>query len=145
MDIAIRRLLPGDEAIATTAAARFKSVTPDAEWMARFLANSANHLIVASSGAEPVGLLLAYRIDRLDRPATQLFIYEVAVVPAWRRRGVGSRMIAFVRDLVRGQGWVEAFVITSRENVAARNLYQKTGGQIEEASGMVFVYPGADS
>ena len=72
----IRRLTTSDVPLAVAAAARFKSSTISTELAGRFLANPANYLIVAQRQDDLVGFLVAYRLQRLDRAAEQLFIYE---------------------------------------------------------------------
>jgi hypothetical protein len=85
----VRRLGPGDEARAAEAASTFKSAQIPPARAGRFLANSANYLIVAERGGAVAGFVLAYRLDRLDRDAGQLFVYEVGVAPDHRRAASG--------------------------------------------------------
>jgi ribosomal protein S18 acetylase RimI-like enzyme len=136
----IRRLRPGDEARAREVATVFKD--SQASTAASFLANPGNYLIVAETHGELVGFVLAYRLDRLDRDAAQLFIYEVGVAPARRRAGIGTRLMAFVRQLVADESLMEAFVLTDRDNTAAVDLYRGTGAEVEGPGSVLFVYHG---
>jgi len=142
MNVMIRRLKAGDELRACQVAAAFKSAQLSAERVAQFLANPTNYLIVAESAENLAGFVLAYRLERLDRTAAQLFVYEVGVAPQYQRRRVGSRLMEHVRHLVSEESLMEAFVITDHSNDAAVRLYRSTGGQVEEAAGVLFVYPG---
>ena len=143
MNITVRRLEPGDESLARTVARGFKHAHISASYAGTFLANSSNHLIVGEAAGELAGFLLAYRLDRIDRPTGQLFVYEVAVNPSHRHRGVGTALMQFARSLVEHERLMEAFTITSRDNEATIALYSGTGAELEDDRGMLFVYPGA--
>ena len=142
MDISVRRLGEGDEAVACEVARTFKNAVIGTDLAASILANPANYLVVAEANREIAGFLLAYHLDRIDRPAGQLFIYEVAVGPDHQRRGVGKALMGFATAVVESEGLMEAFVFTNRDNAAARALYQRTGARAEDDHGVLFVYPG---
>jgi aminoglycoside 3-N-acetyltransferase I len=143
LDVAVRRLAAGDEARARDVALTFKSADVSTEHAARFLADPARCLVVAEVAGDLAGFLLAYRLERLDRAAAQLFVYEIDVAPAYRRQGIGTQLMEYVRRLVDQEALMEAFVFTSRGNGPAVSLYTGTGGKIEEDAGMLFVYPGS--
>lgn len=142
MNVLIRRLKEGDEVCACQVAAAFKTAQLAPARAALFLANPANYLIVAESAGRLAGFVLAYRLDRLDRTAAQLFVYEVGVAPQYRRRRVGTRLLQHIRQLVDQESLMEAFVMTDHNNDAAVRLYRSTGGEVEEAASVLFVYPG---
>ena len=50
-----------------------------------------------------------------------------AVDPAWRRRGVGERLLIAVLDLAMERGAREATLEVRLSNLAARRLYEKYG------------------
>ena len=142
MNLSIRRLQPGDEKAASQVAAVFKAAVLCATSAARFLANPANYLIAAHDRSQLAGFVLAYRLDRLDHSAGQLFVYEIGVLPEFQRQEVGTRLMEFVRQLVADNGLTEAFVFTEHANTAARRLYERTGGRVESDTSILFVYPG---
>lgn len=142
MEVRTRRLGPGDEPRAAEASSLFKSAELSLPRAARFLANPGNYLVVAEVGDELAGFLVAYRLQRLDRDADQLFVYEIEVAPAFRRRRVGTKLMEWVRRAVDDERLMEAFVLTDRGNAAAIGLYGSTGAQVEGDSGVLFVYPG---
>jgi ribosomal protein S18 acetylase RimI-like enzyme len=51
------------------------------------------------------------------------FVYEIGVDEAYRRRGIGRRLM---RELL--EGYDESFVLTDADNVAANALYANVGG-----------------
>lgn len=142
MNVVVRRLGPGDEARAAETAALFQSAQISPARAGRFLSNPSNHLIVAERDGTLAGFVLAYRLDRLDRDAGQLFLYDVGVAPAYRRSGIGTRLMRFVRQLVVEESLMEAFVLTDHDNDAAVRLYRGTGGEVEGPGSVLFVYPG---
>ena len=141
-DIIVRRLQPGDEATVCRVVEVFHEATSDTSRAATFLANPANYLLIAETDNTLVGFLMAYRLDRIDRSATQLFVYEIDVEPEYQRRGAGSTLMRYVADIVDREGMMEAFVITNRSNVPAMALFQRTGGIAEDDDAVVFAYPG---
>ena len=86
----IKRLGPEDTAVAERAVRAFKATSRKPASLMSFLSNPANYLLVAEARGEPVGFLMAYHLDRADREAGQMFVYEIGVAAAWRRRGFGE-------------------------------------------------------
>ena len=137
----IKRLGPDDSARAESAVRAFKATSRSPDSLQVFLRSPANYLLVADAGGETVGFLIAYRLERSDREAAQMFVYEVGVVGAWRRRGLASALLGEIVALARAEGMFEVFVLTSQDNEAACRLYARTGGKVEDDSAVLFVYP----
>lgn len=79
-------------------------------------------LLVARSGTgEPVGTAVA----TLDRDLIGL--YDVAVAPAMRRRGLGRALVAVCLSVGRDQGSAIAWLQVTAENTEARALYRSMG------------------
>lgn len=90
--------------------------------IARWLARPGNVLCVALDRGQPVGLCLAYLLDRPDsRP--MLWVHEIEVLSAHRRRGAGRLLLAAIERLARETGAVKAWIVTPSANRAARSLY----------------------
>ena len=143
MRIKVRRVRPDEGSVARFVASDFKSAGVSLKHASEFLTNPANYLIVAEADGRLAGFVLAYRLDRLDRPAGQLLVYEVDVAPDLRRRGIGTALMAFVRQIVAEEVLMEAFAVTEQANEAAVALYRRTGAQQEGETSYVFVYAGA--
>ncbi len=67
-------------------------------------------------------------------------LYEIAVAPAFQRRGVARGLIDAVKTICEGRDVEELFVITNGSNVPAMELYRSTGGRREAVDDVVFVY-----
>ena len=143
MRIEVRRVRQDEGSVARSVASDFKVAGVSLEHASEFLANPANYLIIAEADGRLAGFVVAYRLDRLDRSACQLLVYEVDVAPDLRRRGIGAALMAFVRQIVAEEGLMEAFAVTEQANEAAVALYRRTGAQQEGETSFVFVYAGA--
>ena len=141
MTYRIRRLGSADADEAERAVRTFKSTSRPASALRTFLGNIANYVLVAEVGGDAVGFLLAYRLERADRESSQMFVYEIGVSEAWRRRGLASALLGEIVALARAEAMFEVFVLTSRDNLAARGLYASTGGRVEDDAAVLYVYP----
>jgi ribosomal protein S18 acetylase RimI-like enzyme len=88
---------------------------------------SAAWLVVALAGGLPVGILLANPIVSVEHGGAALWIEELYVAPAHRRRGVARALLAFVTDEARNHGMraVELEVVPTQ--TAALALYAALG------------------
>ncbi len=145
--IALRRLDPGDAELALRAARELKITDPvlrDAltlEHARTFLENADNVLLVATDGDRPIGFLLAYCLDRIDRDRPMMLFYEIEVASSHRRRGVGRALVERLIALCAERNVLKMWVHTNRSNSAAMSLYRSTGG-VPDASGdeVTFLY-----
>jgi GNAT superfamily N-acetyltransferase len=133
--VVIRRLGPGDESVLTLLAqddADFDLEggpgrrTPLAEASARsFLADP--HLLhwAAWAGKAVVGSLVCHVLPMRKEPARELLLYEIGVRSAWRRCGVGRRLMSTMTDWMRAEGIVTAWVLA--DNPGAERFYEACG------------------
>jgi aminoglycoside 3-N-acetyltransferase I len=116
----IRRLGPGDEELVRTLA----ESTPQTA----LLVDDRTIFLAAFDGDEPVGFVFGYDLPRRHGAASILFVYEVDVAPAYRRRGIAKRLLTELLRIGAARGAVEGFVLTEPENLAANALYASVGG-----------------
>lgn len=146
MNVQIRRLGRHDAGLAEEVVRGFKGSSRSLASLQAFLGNPANYLLIAEVGGEVGGFLVAYRLERADREASQMFVYELGVAVPWRGRGLATALVDGITAVARAEGMFEAFVLTSRGNEPARRLYARTGGIVEDDAAVLFVYPfGAES
>lgn len=117
----IRRLQAGDEAVVVQVATR--------EPRTALLRDPAAIFLVAFDDGAPVGLVLGYELQRRHGYNVTLCIYEIDVNAAYRRRGIGTRLLRELERIARERGIEEAFVLTDEDNAAAMRLYESVGGQ----------------
>lgn len=56
-------------------------------------------------------------------------LYEIAVDERFRERGVGRALVTAFRELAVAEGHRRMWLFTDEDNVAAKALYEATGGQ----------------
>lgn len=123
MTIDIRPLASGDEALFDRVAVGVFDYAIDRAGLADYLAQPGHHLIVAMADGEIVGQVAAVVHRHPDERATELYIDEVAVAPAFQRQGIARRMLDAMLALGKTLGCDEAWVGTEHDNIPALNLY----------------------
>lgn len=109
----------------------------DPRWSAEFLADPRHHLAVAIDDGIVVGMASGVHYVHPDKPP-QLWINEVAVAPTHQKQGIGRKMLAVLLAHGRALGCTEAWVLTGRDNIAARRMYTVAGG-VEDAEEIVMI------
>jgi len=94
-----------------------------------FLASDAFWVVLAHVGGEPAGLAHACRIPKVDERTGFLYVDEVYVAPAHRRKGVGVALLRRVKQLSEELGLAGVRLLVRPENDAARALYRRAGFQ----------------
>ncbi len=140
-----RRLGPDDAELAFEAIRTIKQPASgpgfSVQGLTSFLARPSNVLIVASENDRPIGFLLAYLLDRVDRDRPMACLYEIDVLEARRRQGAGRRMIEALKTVCSRIEATKIWAVTNRSNAAAVGLYRDTGAtSAPERDDVVFVY-----
>ncbi|NTV64017.1 MAG: GNAT family N-acetyltransferase [Oscillochloris sp.] len=135
--IVFRMLGPSDDAILDQVAEGVFDHVVDPALAAEFLADPRHHLAVALDGEVVVGMASALHYIHPDKPP-ELWVNEVGVAPEQQRRGVGLGLLRALLAHGRALGCTQAWVLTDRENAAARGLYAASGG-IEASDSVVMV------
>ncbi len=141
-----RRLEPCNADLARTLVEKFHGRVVSTEYMAKFLSNPSNFLLIAEGETEEgetelIGFLSAHRLDSLEQEAEAMFIYEIDVEARHRRQGAGAALITHIRRIADERQMFELFVLTNHFNEGAVAFYKATGGQVEEGDELMFVYP----
>ena len=123
----IRALEPGDEE-AVVAAQHLFDGPARAEATARFLEEPGSHLLVGYVDGEPAGFVSGVEVTHPDK-GTEMFLFELAVGEAHRRRGHGRALIEALELLARERGCVGMFVFVDDDNEAGRAAYRSAGGR----------------
>jgi aminoglycoside 6'-N-acetyltransferase I len=130
MELEIRLLGPDDRAVLDHVVDGVFDEPVDPRWTGEFLADARHHLVVARLDGVVVGMASAVDYVHPDK-APRLWINEVGVAPAFRRQGIGRRLLEALLTLGRRLGCTEAWLGTEVDNVAARHLYERAGGAAE--------------
>jgi predicted 3-demethylubiquinone-9 3-methyltransferase (glyoxalase superfamily)/GNAT superfamily N-acetyltransferase len=106
---------------------------------AEFLSDPRHHIAVAIDDGTVVGFVSAVHYVHPDK-RPEMWINEVQVAPTHRRRGLAARMLELVIARGRELGCTEAWVLTEKDNAAARGLYASLGGEEDDGNGVMFTF-----
>jgi GNAT superfamily N-acetyltransferase len=135
-DVLVKRLSPGDEAEAERFGEAFDA-TVELDLAARYLADERHHLVVAYVDERPAGVATSTEILRPDKPP-ELFLNELVVIPAFRRRGVAGALLAEIKRLAADRGCIAIWVLTEEDNDGGMATYRAAGGRRVEGSTVMF-------
>ncbi len=127
---------PGDEDKVKQASGLFDGPARD-EATTRFLNDAGHHLLVAYEDDRPAGFVSGVELTHPDK-GTEMFLYELAVDEAFRRRGIGRALAAALAGLARQRGCYGMFVLTDDDNQAAQATY-RSAGAVREADRVVLL------
>jgi len=100
---------------------------PDDAYLTRLLAKPHVVTLVALDGATVVGGLVAYELEKLERARSEMYIYDLAVAEAHRRRGVATGLIRALGKIAKQRGAWVMFVQADRTDPPAIRLYESLG------------------
>jgi aminoglycoside 3-N-acetyltransferase I len=133
-EIRIERLTAADVALARTLFATMARVFgTDAgalrdRYLTHLLGRNDFWALVATVDGQVVGGLTAYTLPLTRAEVSELFIYDIAVVPQWQRQGVGRQLMATLRTQAASAGISLAFVPADNEDTHALDFYRAIGG-----------------
>ncbi|MDJ0959970.1 MAG: GNAT family N-acetyltransferase [Acidimicrobiia bacterium] len=95
-------------------------------WTADFLARSGHHLLLARVGTRVVGFVSGIEIAHPDK-APEMLLYELGVLVTDRRKGIGTALVAALRDHAMELGCRGMWVPTDRQSPGAIATYRAAG------------------
>jgi aminoglycoside 3-N-acetyltransferase I len=105
----------------------YTSRQPDDAYLERLLGSETFICIGARTGDRVVGGLAAYVLPKFEQARAELYIFDLAVDQAFRRRGVATAMIELLREMAVARSIYVIFVQADHGDEAAINLYTKLG------------------
>lgn len=109
----------------------YSAVPPDDAYIAMTLARDNVIVLAALIGDTVVGGLVAYQLDKLERARSEIYIYDLAVAEAHRRRGVAAAMISHLQSIAANRGAWVIYVQADYADPPAIALYEKLGTREE--------------
>jgi aminoglycoside 3-N-acetyltransferase I len=138
---ALRRLGPNDIALLCDLNALFADVfddpvsyateQPSDAYLAALLAKEHVVVLVALTGEEVLGGLVAYELEKFEKARREFYIYDLAVRPEHRRRRVATRLIEHLRGIAAQRGGWVVYVQADYGDDPAIALYEKLGTREE--------------
>lgn len=84
-------------------------------------------VLVAFAGEDVVGGLVAYELEKLERAQSEIYLYDLAVAEAHRRRRIATALIERLCALAVERGSSSVYVQADWEDKPAQALYGKLG------------------
>jgi aminoglycoside 3-N-acetyltransferase I len=139
--IEVRRLGAGDLAAMRALNGLFGAVfgepetyggaPPDDAWLGGLLAKDHVIALTAEVDGALAGGLVAYELDKFEQARREIYIYDLAVDEARRRRGVATALIGAVQAIAAARGAWVVYVQADYQDAPAVALYDKLGAREE--------------
>jgi len=107
--------------------ATYTARQPDDAYLAALLGRDTFVAIAAFAGGAVVGGLAGYVLPKFEQERSELYVYDLAVAEAERRRGIATALIRALQRLAAERGIWVAFVQADHGDDAAIALYTKLG------------------
>jgi ribosomal protein S18 acetylase RimI-like enzyme len=104
----------------------------------RFLAEEGHHLLIAYVNDHPAAFVSGVEVTHPDK-GTEMFLYELGVEEAFRRRGLGRALVERLRGLAQERGCYGMWVLAADNNSEALATYESAGA-IPEPGQVVLVW-----
>jgi aminoglycoside 3-N-acetyltransferase I len=105
----------------------YGAAPPDDGWIDSLLAKDHVIALVALAGGAVLGGLVAYELDKFEQARREIYIYDLAVAEAHRRRGIATALIERLREIAAARrAWV-VYVQADYGDEPAIALYEKLG------------------
>ena len=95
--------------------------------------------IAATLDGGVAGGLTAHTLPLTRCEQSEVFIYDIAVVPEFQRRGIGRGLVEELRRLVTAAGLGEIFVPADSDDTHALDFYRALGGEPSPVT--IFTFP----
>lgn len=133
----IRSLSPGDamlmEAMLTMFGEAFNEVEtycgarPSTAYLKRLLCSDYFVALAAMKNGEVVGGLAAYELQKFEQERSEIYIYDLAVATAHRRKGIATALIQELKKIAAARAAYVIFVQADLGDAPAVALYTKLG------------------
>ena len=105
----------------------YGAARPDAAYLTRLLGRDDFIAIVALKDGAVVGGLAAYELHKFEQARSEIYIYDLAVAEAHRRRGIATALIGELQDIAARRGAWVIYVQADLGDDPAIALYSKLG------------------
>ncbi|MGH8529976.1 MAG: AAC(3)-I family aminoglycoside N-acetyltransferase [Nevskiales bacterium] len=102
---------------------------PSAGYLRRLLDSNSFIALAALQNSIVAGGIAAYELQKFEQERSEIYIYDLAVAVAHRRKGIATALIEELKKIAAGRGAYVIFVQadTGVEDKAAVELYTKLG------------------
>ncbi len=100
---------------------------PSDDYLIRLLAKPDFYTVVALADNKVVAGLAAYQLEKFEQQRSEIYIYDLAVDEGYRRQGIATELIVFLKELGKSVGVYEVFVQADYVDEPAVALYTSLG------------------
>jgi aminoglycoside 3-N-acetyltransferase I len=109
----------------------YTAARPDDDYVEARLADETFIALCAIEADRIVGGLAAYELKKFERARSEIYIYDLAVLAAHRRRGIATALIESVREIASARGAWTVVVQADVDDEPAVALYSALGEREE--------------
>lgn len=109
--------------------ATYNDARPSPAYMQELLSSRDFIALAALKGERVIGGLAAYELRKFERERSEIYIYDLAVEEAHRRKGVATTLIEELKAIARARGAGVIFVQADPGDDPAIALYTKLGAR----------------
>jgi ribosomal protein S18 acetylase RimI-like enzyme len=96
-----KKILPDDIEMVLNMEGDFRDNFLREECVKRFLGNPMNWLFACVSDKRIIAFAYGYELNKLNTLENMLYIHEVGVLPEFRRKGIGTRLLGELKSLCK--------------------------------------------
>jgi aminoglycoside 3-N-acetyltransferase I len=111
--------------------ATYQNHLPTDEYLINLLNKPHFIAVVALDGQEVVGGLAAYVLEKFEQDRREIYIYDLAVAEAHRRKGIATGLINKLKEIAREAKAYIIFVQADPPDAPAVALYESLGTREE--------------
>jgi len=100
---------------------------PGPAYLRRLLGGDTFIALAACEGSQVIGGIAAYELMKFEQERSEIYIYDLAVAQAHRRKGVATGLIRALQRIARERGAWVVFVQADPPDEPAVALYTKLG------------------
>lgn len=89
-------------------------------------------LVAQDEQGETAGGLVAYELRKIEREVSEIYLYDLAVLEAHRRKGIATQLITLLKEIARSVGAHVIFVQADNVDKPALALYTKLASSVED-------------
>lgn len=105
----------------------YQSAPPSDAYLQKLLAKENFLTLVAKKDGKIVGGLSAYVLEKFEQERSEVYIYDLAVLEAFRRRGVARGLINTLKKMATATGAWVIYVQADHGDEPAIKLYESLG------------------
>jgi aminoglycoside 3-N-acetyltransferase I len=105
----------------------YQHAVPSDTYLESLLAKPNFIALVAMFGTEVVGGLAAYVLEKFEQDRREIYIYDLAISEAHRRKGLGTRLIKNLQEIAKEKHAYIIFVQADPGDDPAIRLYESLG------------------